>query len=148
MTHQKWTDRVKALSPDCEFFSPALWADVTSAEAKLGVRFSDELRQLLFESNGVHGEYGLGLIWPVDRIVKDNLRFRENVAFQELYMPFDPLLFFDDAENGDQFAFSILKGEIRRPDVFAWNHEDDSRQWVAPSLAKYLESSLNGTMKF
>ena len=63
-------------------------------------------------------------------------------------MPFDPLLFFDDAENGDQFAFSILKGEIRRPDVFAWNHEDDSRQWVAPSLAKYLESSLNGTMKF
>jgi hypothetical protein len=25
-----------------------------------------------------------------------------------------------------------------------WNHEDDSRTWVAPNLAKYLEWWLTG----
>ena len=147
MTHRKWSELAKSHSANCEFFAPALWADVTSAEEKLAVRFPDELRQFLLESNGLHGEYGLGIIWPVERIVKDNQEFRENMDFQELYMPFDPLLFFGDAGNGDQFAFSILKGEVRRSDVFAWNHEDDSRQWVAPSLSKYLEWWLNGTLK-
>ncbi|WSL80461.1 SMI1/KNR4 family protein [Kitasatospora sp. NBC_01266] len=59
-------------------------------------------------------------------------------------MPFDPLLFFADAGNGDLFA---LLPRIGRPDVFVWNHEDDSRTWVAPSLAKYLEWWLTGQIK-
>ena len=78
----------------------------------------DELKALLSESNGVHGEYELGLIWPIERIVKDNLEFRQTPVFRDLYMPFDPLLFFADAGNGDQFAFAILDGEIRRSDIF------------------------------
>ena len=147
MTHATWKEWVQSLKPHCDFVAPASWAEVTSAEGKLGVRFPDELRQLLFESNGVQGEYGLGLIWPLERILNDNQSFRANPDFQELYMPFDPLLFFGDAGNGDQFAFPIHKGCIRRGDVFAWNHEDDSRQWVAPSLSKYLEWWLNGTLK-
>jgi hypothetical protein len=61
-------------------------------------------------------------------------------------MPFDNLLFFADAGNGDQFAFPIQAGEVRRPDVFCWNHEDDSRIWVAPSLEKYLEWWLTGKL--
>ena len=60
---------------------------------------------------------------------------------------FDPLLFFADAGNGDQFAFVITAGKIRRPDIFAWDHENDSRTWVAPSLAKYLEWWLSGDLK-
>ena len=103
-----------------------------------------ELRSLLLESNGVTGEFGLGLIWPIERLEADNLEYRSNPEFRELYMPFDPLLFFADAGNGDQFAFSILAGEVRRPDVFAWCHESDGRSWVAPTLEQYLERWLAG----
>ena len=83
-------------------------------------------------------------MWPLDRIINDNIEFRTTKAFSELYMPFDNLLFFGDAGNGDQFAYPITAGRIRRPDVFAWNHEDDSRMWVAPSLGKYIEWVGNG----
>jgi hypothetical protein len=62
-------------------------------------------------------------------------------------MPFDHLLFFADAGDGDQFAFGILNGEIRNPDIFVWNHENDSRTWVAPSLDVYLEWWINGKLK-
>lgn len=64
--------------------------------------------------------------------------------FDGLYMPFDPLLFFAYAGNDDQFAF---RWQTARVEVFAWDHEDDSRRCVAPSLEKYLDWWLNGTLK-
>jgi hypothetical protein len=59
-------------------------------------------------------------------------------------MPFDPLLFFADAGNGDQFAF-VLRD--RRKDVFVWDHETDSRKWVAPDLGSYLTWWLDGRIR-
>ncbi|MFJ4776499.1 SMI1/KNR4 family protein [Streptomyces sp. NPDC088762] len=103
-----------------------------------------DLVSLLRESDGIEGEYGDGLIWSVERIASENRTLRDDVELATLYMPFDPLLFFADAGNGDLFA--LLPG-LRRPDVFVWNHEDDSRTWVAPSLAKYLEWWLTGQIK-
>jgi hypothetical protein len=142
-----WRDFIQSLSSDCKFSSPSAFASLDAAQSNLAIEFPDELRALLAESNGVLGKYGLGLVWPVERIVSDNLRFRANADFRELYMPFDCLLFFADAGNGDQFAFSICAGSIRREDVFAWNHEDDSRSWVAPSLRTYLEWWVGGRIK-
>nr|WP_329202312.1 MULTISPECIES: SMI1/KNR4 family protein [unclassified Streptomyces] len=57
----------------------------------------------------------------------------------QLYMPFDALLFFGDNGGGDQFAFVQTP---RRPDVFVWEHETDSRRWVAGDLRDYLGRSL------
>jgi len=142
-----WKELVQSLATDYKFSPPASTIEIAMAEKQLGVELPDDLRQLLLETDGIDGEYGLGLIWPLGRIVKDNLLFRTSEDFQELYMPFDPLLFFADAGNGDQFAFPILKHSIRQPNIFIWNHENDSRLWVAPSLAKYLEWWLNGTLK-
>ncbi|MQY34015.1 hypothetical protein SRB17_19810 [Streptomyces sp. RB17] len=76
------------------------------------------------ESNGIEGEYGDGLVWSAERIASENQSLREDAELATLYMPFDPLLFFADAGNGDLFA---LLPRIDRPDVFVWNHEDDSR---------------------
>ncbi|BAU85302.1 SMI1/KNR4 family protein [Streptomyces laurentii] len=59
-------------------------------------------------------------------------------------MPFDPLLFFGEAGNGDLFAFLA---RIDRPDVVVWNHELDSRTWVAPSLTTYLDWRLSGRIE-
>ena len=129
------------------FAFPCLPEELDGVEKTLNVALPSELRELLDETNGVVGDYGLNLVWTAERIRKDNLEFRSYPNFRELYMPFDSLLFFADAGNGDQFAFPILDGEIRRADIFAWNHEDDSRTWVAPSLERYLEWWLSGKIK-
>ena len=57
---------------------------------------------------------GAGLALAVALLVA-GLIFRANADFAELYMPFDALLFFADAGNGDQFAYAIQAGAIRRP---------------------------------
>ena len=143
----KWQELIRKFSQDYKFQLPATREEISSVESVLGVSLPQELRELLHESNGVEGSYDLGLIWNAGRIEHENLAFRQNLEFRNLYMPFDSLMFFADAGNGDQFAFSILNGEVRRSDIFVWNHEDDSRQWVAPSLEKYLEWWLEGKLK-
>lgn len=141
-----WRKTLQKLSSDLTFKAPASDDEIDGIESALGIAPPDELRSLLAESNGVEGEYGLGLLWDVARIIEDNRRFRSFPDFAELYMPFDCLLFFGDAGNGDQFGFPILGGSIRRPDIFVWNHEDDSRSWVAPSLQTYFDWWLSGKL--
>jgi hypothetical protein len=106
------------------------------------VAFPEDLRSLLEETNGVIGRYGVGLVWPVERIETDNLDFRSNTSFRELYMPFDHLLFFGDEGGGDQYAFRVLAGVIDPWNVYEWNHENDSRQWFAGGLRDYLARSF------
>lgn len=143
-----WKELIQRLSGECEFAPPASPERIAAAERSLGIDLPGPLRDLLSETDGVQGEYGLGLVWPLDRIVEDNLTCRGNENFRDIYMPFDHLLFFADAGNGDQFAFPIhADGVIRRPHVFAWNHEDDSRIWVAPSMKDYLDGWLSGRIK-
>ena len=142
-----WRTFLQGVSRDCTFAPPAKLDTMAATQLALKVGFPEELLALFSESNGVLGEYDLGLVWPLERILADNISFRSNADFRGLYIPFDCLLFFGDAGNGDQFAFSICAGIIRRPVVFAWNHENDSRTWVAPSLRKYLEWRLNGQIK-
>lgn len=98
-----------------------------------------ELVSLLQETDGIAGGYGVDTVWPLERIVEDNLRFWSDGSFANLYMPFDALLFFGDNGGGDQFAFVRAPG---RPDIFVWQHEDDSRRWVALDLRDYLDRSL------
>ncbi|MEV5606702.1 SMI1/KNR4 family protein [Streptomyces sp. NPDC052225] len=100
-----------------------------------------QLTALLRETDGLIGEYGTDVVWPLDRIVDQNLLFWSPDSFPGLYMPFDPLLFFGDNGGGDQFAF-VLTPE--RPDIFAWNHENDSRLWAARDLEDYLHRALAG----
>lgn len=143
-----WKELLLNLTQDCEFHDPVAVFYLDEAETTLNLKLPSDLRELLRESNGIEGQYGLGLLWPLNKILDENRRFREKAEFRHLYMPFDHLLFFADAGNGDQFAFAIhADGQIHRPDIFAWNHEDDSRTWVAPSLRKYFEWWLTGTIK-
>jgi hypothetical protein len=128
-----WIELVKSLATETEFHLRATRLEIGKVERALGVTLPLELQQLLYESNGIFVDDGLGLIWSTDQIIKENIAFRSNPEFRDLYMPFDPLLFFADAGNGDQVAFCILNGAVQRPDIFAWNHEDDSRMWAAPT---------------
>jgi hypothetical protein len=139
-----WKQHIQVICTQANFSEPAEEQALSAAETLLGMRLPESLRELLAESNGVRGEYDLDLIWPIVRIVADNRLFRENESFRTLYMPFDGLLFFADAGNGDQFAFAVAGGQVRRPDIFVWNHEEDSRTWLAKDLLDYLEGWVSG----
>jgi hypothetical protein len=141
-----WLDKIREMTTHASFAAAANVPQLDSLEKALNVALPSELRTLLLESDGVRGEYSIDLVWPTQRIATDNSLFRSEPNFRELYMPFDHLLFFADAGNGDQFAFPILSGGVSH-DVFAWNHENDSRTWVAPSLGKYFEWWLSGRIK-
>jgi hypothetical protein len=143
-----WVEFLRGVYTTIEFHQPSSVFQLDEAESKLGLKLPDELRSILCETNGVTGEYGLGLLWPIQRIVEDNLKFREDGDLRDLYMPFDHLLFVADAGNGDQFAYSIrADGAIHHSDIFAWDHENDSRTWVAASLKQYFEWWENGSIK-
>jgi hypothetical protein len=116
-------------------------------EAALSIALPSELRALLSQSNGVLGEYALPLVWPVEKIESTNREFRESKELHKLYMPFGHLLFFADSGNGDQFAYGLLADGIRKPDIFLWNHENDSRSWVAPRLDRLYEWWLSGRIE-
>ncbi|MFG3118955.1 SMI1/KNR4 family protein [Streptomyces sp. NPDC048197] len=139
-----WTEVVTALPATTAFQAPASESSLLRCATVLGHPMPADLAALLRESNGIEGEYGAELIWSAERIVSENQSLRQDSELATLYMPFDPLLFFADAGNGDLFA---LLAKIDRPDVFVWNHEDDSRTWVAPSLGKYLEWWLTGQIE-
>ena len=96
-----WRSHVASLTPHATFFPPVDDTKLREAEGRLGV------------GNGVRGEHELGLVWSVEQMVADNLMFRTRAEFAQLYMPFEPLLFFADAGNGDQFAYTIVAGEVR-----------------------------------
>ena len=139
-----WRERILGWTANATFEAGASEAAIRGCETALGQALPHDLAELLGESDGVEDEYGAGLIWPVERIRSGNMEFRTNTTFATLYMPFEPLLFFADAGNGDQFAFVMRD---RPADVFVWDHESDSRTMVAPSLATYLEWWLDGRIQ-
>lgn len=140
-----WMNLINELTKDYKFQLPVTEPQLLELESLLQVELPKSLKGLFLESNGVIGEYGCEIIWTLERIKKDNLEFRNNNDFKELYMPFDHLLFFADAGNGDQFAFPILNGKIVKNDIYVWNHEDDSRTWISSSLSSFIKGWINGT---
>lgn len=141
-----WQNAVQKLTGRYHFRSPASADSIAHIENLLHLIFPNELKALLQESDGIAGDYGIEAIWSTDQIHEMNIKFRRNPDFKQLYMSFDELLFFGDAGNGDLFAFIVLAGAVRRQDIFMWDHENDSRVWVAPSLEKYLEWHINGSI--
>ncbi|MCX5384543.1 SMI1/KNR4 family protein [Streptomyces sp. NBC_00083] len=134
-----WRAMALQAFPGVELREPAREADLVEAGRRLGCELPEQLAQLLRASDGLTGPSSVDTIWPIAHIVEHNLLFRSDPSFAQLYMPFEPLLFFADNGGGDQFAF-VQKP--RRPDVFVWEHETDSRRWVAGDLRDYLERAL------
>jgi SMI1-KNR4 cell-wall len=96
------------------------------------------LRELLEETDGLRGEYGLEVVFSAEEIARQNHAMRTTDGFDELYMPFDCLLFFGAEGGGDLYAFPILAGGADDLHVFVWDHETDSRTATASGLAGYL----------
>ncbi|MFE3658415.1 SMI1/KNR4 family protein [Streptomyces sp. NPDC059165] len=134
-----WRESAAEAFAGVELTDPVGAEALADAEQRLGRSLPSELREFLLESNGLIGRSGVDSVWPLERIVSGNINFRSDVSMRDLYMPFDPLLFFGDNGGGDQFAFVQ---QPDRPDIFVWEHESDSRRWVANDLRDYLRRSL------
>lgn len=94
----------------------------------------------MLETNGLKNDT---TIWSSGKIIEHNIFMRNTPDITENFMPLDSLLFFGDAGNGNYFGFPIIKSEIWKDDVYVWNHEDDSRTWVASSLKGFLKAWLS-----
>ncbi|KMN69975.1 cell wall assembly protein [Bacillus cereus] len=140
-----WKDTIHSIPSNLSLKNPATKDELTDIQKCLHVELPNDLYQLLQETNGIEGEYG-DFIWSASKIKTENMSMRNIVDFKDLYMPFDCLLFFADGGNGDLFGYSILNGKVQRDDIYVWNHENDSRTWVAPSLKTFMEWWESGKM--
>jgi cell wall assembly regulator SMI1 len=139
-----WQELIEQQTSTAEFGAPASEEALVSAAAELGHSLPADLVSVLLESDGVIGEYGDHLVMPVAEIVRRNLELRSSFAL--LYMSFDQLLFFSDIPgNGDLFALVLVPEQGGQ--VFVWEHETDSRTWVASSLGQFLEWWLTGKLQ-
>lgn len=139
-----WKDYIGTISKEYAFKSPASIAEISHITDVLHVELPRKLLELYRETNGVFDQFGCPLIWSTTQIVKDNSFFRNFTDYQDLYMPFDHLLFFSDNGCGDLFGYRILNGCIETEDIYVWNHEDDSRTWVASSLETFIKGWITG----
>ena len=139
-----WKTYINSISAEQQFRDPATDAELTIIKEKLKIELPEELKQLYWETNGVFDEFGCPLIWSIDQIVEDNLNYREDEDYKDIFMPFEHLLFFSDAGNGDLFGYAILNGVIQKTDIYVWNHEDDSRTRVASSLKDFIKGWISG----
>jgi hypothetical protein len=138
-TPTDWRALARAAHPETGFAEPAAAEALLEIEHALGQPLPEELAALLRQSDGLCGPYGEDVVWNARQIAADNLDLRQNPEFPRLYMPFEPLMFFGDSGGGDLFAFVRTPS---RPEVFVWDHETDSRTWVAAGLRPYLTRSL------
>ncbi|MEU1516640.1 SMI1/KNR4 family protein [Streptomyces sp. NPDC005811] len=135
-----WTELISSLSSDVDLADgPGCEEQMRVAEVVLGHPLPAALKEFWSAADGARDKYGTGIICSVGEVVDRNLEFRSSADFRELYMPFDPLLLFGESAGGDLFGF-VVKPE--RPDVFVWEHESDSRRWVANNLEDYLRRRL------
>lgn len=134
-----WKDYIGAISKDYSYSSPASTPEIFQITDALNIELPRKLLELYSETNGVFDMFDCPLIWSTSQIVKENTFFRNFIDYKDIYMPFDHLLFFSDNGCGDLFGYRILNGCIETEDIYVWNHEDDSRTWVASSLEVFIK---------
>ncbi len=123
---------------DCKFFPSATPDAIAAAETTLGCKLPDELKQLYSETDGLFAHYGANLIMPLHDALKENETLRCTPDLRELYMPFDHMLVFGGAGNGDLFFFPIHADGSLAPEVFIWDHESDSRSYFANNIKDFF----------
>ena len=138
-----WKDYISLISKGYSFKPKATTAEIIQIKEELNVELPKKLFELYCETNGVFDSFGCPLIWSTSQIIRDNLFFRNFEDYRDIYMPFDHLLFFSDDGCGNLFGIRILNGKIQTEDIYVWNHEDDSRTWVASSLETFIKGYVS-----
>ena len=104
-TTRKYGDNIKPRSP-------ASVAEISHAEQQIGIRFPQELRNLLLEMDGE-----CDLFLSLDDIIKYNA-----YPYSENY-PIGSLLFFGADGAGNLFAYKVENKEAKSGEIYLWDHE-------------------------
>jgi hypothetical protein len=137
-----WRELIEGLTSEATFGEPASDAAIEAIEVALEQPVPDDLVSLMREVGEVRDKYLTDIVWTPEKIVAENRDFRTYPDFKDLYMPFEPLMFFGDTGDGSRFAF--IRRPVR-PDVFVWDHESDGRWFVATDLADFLTRAFTAT---
>lgn len=126
-----------------KFNPPAEKRVLESLKSELNLKsLPNQLESLYLQSDGIIEKYKhmeiSHLIWSIAEVIKINKEMRNDDVYKKIYLPFDELLFFSDAGNGDLFAFVSLQGIFEKQSIFIWNHEDDSRSLYASNLEEFI----------
>ncbi|PFE28175.1 SMI1/KNR4 family protein [Priestia megaterium] len=132
------------ISTGCIYGEPASIEDIEVLEKLFSIQIPKELRSLLYETNGINDSYGYSLIWSIEKITRENLNLGERL--EDVYLPFNNLLFFADARNGDMFGYSISDRSIKQNDIYLWNHRNNEQTQIAPSLNDFVEDWIRGKL--
>src|SRR5688500_1160867 len=146
-----WKEIIKEAEANGEtkyaFQAPIIPKEIKNFKYRLKIEFPEQLFSLYEEANGVIAtlyDMDIGeLIWPSSKVVEENLKFRRDKEMRRIYAPFDDLLFFSDSGSGDQFAFKIVSG-LPCSDIYFWDHEDDHRIQIAPTLDSFIRGWISG----
>ncbi len=141
-----WKNLIAKLDAKCTFYPPASVDQIAEVERRLGLILPPDLVGLLQETNGVRGSDYLYDFLNTEQITKVNLQIRGWNVSSEIYMPLDCFLFFASPGNGDQFGYAITTGG-QFANIHGWNHETDSRPFVAFHLAQFVEQWIQGKIK-
>lgn len=133
-----WRERILGITSEVELGPPATLDHLAEVQDSLNWRMPASLHSLLLECNGLVA-WSAEYVWSTERLLEMEDQFQPAAEFDSLYLPFDGLNFFGDNGGGDQFAFVDRAG---KSDVFVWEHEDDSRRWVANDLEDFLVRAL------
>ena len=128
-----WKSKILDLNKDNPFSEinhPATETQISEIGLKLKVKIPHELEELLREVNG-----DVTTFLSTEQIIRDNLSLRELDSF----MPLDVFLFFAENGCGDYFGYAIRKNGEIDDNIFMWDHESDSRKWVAQGLDQFIE---------
>lgn len=110
--------------------------EVRNAEEMLNILFPNELKELLFETNGDN----LFLL-SLDQIVKDNLDFRSinpEIIEPELFN-FSEFLFFATNGCGDYYGYKIDNNTIPSTSIYIFEHEEYTSKIVAGDIGELIE---------
>ena len=112
--------------------SPSNNKEIVAAEEELNVIFPQELKELLLELNGDNV-----LLHSVQQIVENTIMTRRCLG--EYYEGLTQLLFIGGNGCGDYYSYIITDGIIVSNKIIRWEHEDNSRIFVANGLAELIE---------
>jgi hypothetical protein len=143
-----WLRGLDSLGDTVSLAEPVNPDALSDAEERLGVILPEDLRSLLFETDGIGGAGRGEPVWPVERIAEENLLLR--TAGSTPALPDgadDDLVFFGDAGEGRLLAYELDEGgEISEPDVFVWQPGSGDAVWIASDLQSLLDDWVRGEL--
>ena len=127
-----YKELINSLYDDAKFNEPASSDDIEKMEQIVGLKFPDDLRSLLQETDGFSVNYSCLTIFGVNNGEIENYEtvwreFTFSEEYKDLYDSFDNIFFFASDGTGGFFAYLTDGKNKCTSQIIHWEHEEDDR---------------------